>query len=274
MRKFVFDYNSLKTRSRLKNLEKYFKSNILMDNKFICSSYKECKKSHSGLFYKGQLHHVGKKYDLAINKVPIRIMVVGQEWGHEDNLLTFKQNYNSKIECGKTNFNDRNPHMKGTTSVLRLLFNIGLGIKNESEKIYFDNGEKCHIFDAFSLVNFLICSALIEGKGMAGHSSTIMKQNCQEHFKNTMDILDPNIIIVQGKGFWKWVYNSFNDIKLLPKSDVLYETKINGNPVIIASFTHPSARRYIYNWGLNDHTDYLIKIVKPNVKRIQNYLGL
>lgn len=274
MKEFIFAYDGSKTKSRIKSLEKYVESNIMEDRKFICSSYRECKRSHDGLFYKGQLHHVGKKYDLIINNVPVRIMIVGQEWGHDESFLTLKQNYDSKIECGNKPFNKRNPHMKGTTSILRLLFNKGLGIENELEKLNFKNGEVCHIFDAFSLANFLICSALVEGKGMAGYSTKKMKQNCQEHFKNTLDILEPNVIIVQGKGFWKWVYNSFNDIKLLQRSDVLYETKINNNPVIIASFTHPSARRSIYNWGLNENTDYLIKTIKPNVKKIQNYIGL
>lgn len=53
----------------------------------------------------------------------------------------------------------RNPHMRGTTSALRILFGNGLGADWEGEFVTTVNGERFHVFDAFALVNVLLCSA-------------------------------------------------------------------------------------------------------------------
>jgi hypothetical protein len=247
-------------------------NNVLCDNKFICSHKKECKKSHSGKFYEGQLHHIGKNYDLTANNKPLRIMVVGQEYGHKPRHVTLEKRY-EKIMLNQKDgysFNERNPHMKGTTSVLRLLFGKGLGVDYESEWINLDNGEKCHIFDACVLVNYLLCSALKEGKGMTGCSTNTMKNNCFEHFRKTIDILEPNIIIIQGITIWKWVKWSFDD-EPIKKAQNLYQVKFNKSKALIASFAHPSTRTKD-NWGRNHKTEYLIKTVKPTIAKIQEIM--
>jgi hypothetical protein len=248
-------------------------SNILCDNEFICPHYKKCRKSHLGIFYKGQLSHVGKSYDLTINNKPLRIMVAGQEYGHKPQHVTLKDRYERIMATqDEWYFNNRNPHMKGTTSVLRLLFGKNLGVDYESEFLNLKEGEQCHIFDAFALVNYLLCSALSEDQGMAGKSTPIMKKNCSEHFRKTIEILEPNVIIVQGKGIWKWVKNSFDNIESISRAENLYRVDFNNSKAVIASFTHPSARNIKYNWGLNHNTNYLIKTVKPTIAKIQRIM--
>jgi hypothetical protein len=59
---------------------------------FSCH-YRECKKSYSGDFFEGQSYHIGKFYDLKINKKPFRVMVVGQELGHRERKLTLDDRY-------------------------------------------------------------------------------------------------------------------------------------------------------------------------------------
>ena len=278
---FKVNANDKSTKKYLLEIEKYMKSNVLNNNKFICCHKSECKKSYSGDFFEGQSYHIGKYYDLKINKKPFRVMVVGQELGHRERKLTLKDRY---IEMGSPEeenwtFNGRNgdkgrnPHMKGTTSVLRLLFGKNLGVDYESEFLDMTNKKKCHIFDAFAFVNYLLCSALKEGKGMAGKSTRTMKNNCFEHFSNTVRILKPNVIIVQGKVIWEWIKDSFDEIKHYPGSEIIYQAKVNNSSAIVAFFTHPSVRNED-NWGNNDHTKYLLETVKPTVKRIQKIIGI
>jgi uracil-DNA glycosylase len=104
-----------------------------------------------------------------------------------------------------------------------------------------------------------------------------MKKNCQQHFCKVLKILEPNIIIVQGKGIWTWIKKSFEtDIKPLSKSKHVYQTKINCTTAYIASFTHPSAPNIKYRWvgGKDQPTEYFLKIVKPSVNRILKEIGL
>jgi hypothetical protein len=82
---------------------------------------------------------------------------------------------------------------------------------------------------------------------MAGESSSIMKNNCCEHFQKTAGILEPNVIIVQGKGIWNWIKDSFDNIKSFSRSKIIYQAELNKISAIVASFTHPSARNIKYN---------------------------
>jgi uracil-DNA glycosylase len=278
---FKFTADEAKTRARLKKLKEYMNSNVLKGKKFNCPHKRECKIAHEkrfgkkGIFAKGQLHHIGHKYDLRINNKPIRIMIVGQEFGAKRCPITFEQNYDEKIGDSKVEFMSKykNNHMRGTVSALRLLFSKGLGTDKESEYLNFSNGKECcHIYDAFSLVNYLLCSAICKGSGMAGKSNSKMRKNCNHHFRNVLKILEPNIIIVQSMGFWNWIKKSFND-EPISKTKYLFEAQINGKKALVASFSHPSARNN-KNWGSNDHTPYLLNTVKPTIKRILKEMKL
>jgi hypothetical protein len=80
--------------------------------------------------------------------------------------------------------------------VLKLLFRKYLGTDSNSEHLTFSNGKSCHIFDAFSFVNYSLCLALKKDQSRARNSTSIMKTNCQQHFRKVLEILEPNIIIV------------------------------------------------------------------------------
>lgn len=103
------------------------------EREFVCNSYGECKNSHQGPdanFYEGQLHHVGRFYDISVDDRPFRIMVVGQEVGAPPARVLLPERQNEIAGCYLINrFNiegpnhpGRNPHMRGTTSALRVLF--------------------------------------------------------------------------------------------------------------------------------------------------------
>jgi hypothetical protein len=273
----AFKYDATRTVERLGLLKQYLETEVLSDADFICKHYLTCLHSHNGPFYEGQLHHLGRYYDIIENGIALRAVVVGQEYGAADSRISIDARYNQLRRCGcdlrfkKTDTHaGRNPHMKGTTSALRLLFGGNPGADYESEFLDFEDGTSCHIFDAFSLVNYLLCAAHAMGSISRGDSSRIMKKNCGSHFRAVLEILEPTVIIVQGKGIWHWVRNSFDKLEAIQGE--LYRGQISGTQSLVASFTHPSSPRNKHNWGVNEHTSYLLEVVSPTIKQMRSLL--
>ena len=52
---------------RKRALKAYLATNVL-SSEFVCPNYEQCKSSHAGRFFEGQLHHVGNSYDLMLGK--------------------------------------------------------------------------------------------------------------------------------------------------------------------------------------------------------------
>ena len=214
--------NSASTTQRIRLLDEYFKQNVLAGMKFICPFFKECSDSHQGLFYEGQLHHVGKHYDMSTLGKPFRIMVVGQEYGHGPSHVSMEDR--SQMVVAQTgiqkSFSNRNPHMRGTTSVLRLIFGIPLGDDHTNEFLQIED-DRFHLFDAFSLVNYLLCSAISVKEGRQGKSTHIMRRNCLVHFKKVVEILEPTVVIVQGKSYWMSIQKAFSNLNNSPYAEMV-----------------------------------------------------
>ena len=275
-----------KTGNRTRKLEHYLSSNVLVGRNFKCEHFKECKASHcgKGKFYAGQLHHVGKFYDLRLNGQALRVVVVGQENGRAPNggvrsRYDLKKRYDAIMRDGlRRSFKKepdyegyRNPHMRGTTSVLRLLFDIGLGADHDKEFLTI-HGKRVHIFDAFALVNYLLCSAVGRDDPMRGKATKVMKKNCLGHFQKVMSILEPTVVVVEGKGFWDSIKRAFDSDSVKRVRNHVYRARLGTSEMLVAVFTHPAAHGG-YNWGNNDHTPYLLKTVKPSIKWIRQRIN-
>lgn len=269
MNDLVINPASTTQRSRL--LDEYFDQNVLAGKKFTCPFFKECSDSHQGLFYEGQLHHVGKHYDMCNSGNPFRVMVVGQEYGHGPSHVSMEDR--SQMVVAQTgiqkSFSNRNPHMRGTTSVLRLIFGIPLGDDHANEFLQIED-DRFHLFDAFSLANYLLCSAISVKEGRRGKSTPIMRRNCLSHFKKAVEILEPTIVIVQGKSYWTSIQKAFSNVNKI--TDTFYTAEINQQSAMIAVFTHPSTPDNIHNWGRNAKTPYLLNTVVPTILSIRQRL--
>ena len=264
--------NSNSTAQRKLSLDRYFNQNVLAGEQFICPSSNLCKESHQSIFYEGQLHHVGNHYDVSISGHPFRVMVVGQEYGHGPSHVSMKDR--SQMVLDQTGmqkkFSNRNPHMRGTTSVLRLLFGIPLGGDRCGEFLQFADNDTCHLFDDFALVNYLLCSAVSTSEGRRGKSTPIMRRNCLVHFMKALEILEPTVVIVQGKSYWPSIQNAFSNLNKI--TDTLYAAEINQQKVMIAVFTHPSTPDKIHNWGRDAKTPYLLEEVVPTISLLRHEL--
>lgn len=261
----------------VQELQHYFQKNVLATHAFYCKHEGECASSHlkdssqesTRRFYEGQAHHIGKYYDLSYQQTPFRIMVVGQEYGHAPALVDFPSRYEMLMESAEIGYKTRNPHMKGTSSLLRLLHGLPLGKDHAGEFIQV-GGESVHLFDTFALANYLLCSA-VEENSTRGQATPVMKRNCRAHFVAALEMLKPTVLIIQGKGFWGYPIKEVFQGGLERMDDTLYQANFNGNSMLIGVFAHPSAPAYGF-WGNRVASEYLLNTVKPAVEQIRGIL--
>ncbi len=251
-----------KTQERIARLDDYIRENLLSDGTFICDSFDQCRASRCGFpFYEGQMSHVGKHYDLEVSGRPTRIVVVGQEYGHRPSCVDLVHRSEMIADSANARFNRRNPHMRGTTSLLRLLLGREPGKDKEGERLL--QALDSHIFDGFALVNYLLCSALQKSRKARGNSSQTMRRNCASHFIRTLEILEPTVVIVQGKGIRQWMTHALQLPKRASTAEIV---DIDRRSMDLINFTHPAAFGKL-NWG-NLSSEYLKDTVAPTIKTL------
>lgn len=266
-----------RTASRIAALDAYMAKHVLGPGGFCCTNFQACRGSHLGEFFEGQLHHVGSHYDLTLNGRPFRIAVVGQEYGNGPGDVTRQVRTHDVVQLtgyGKRFRSDgihrpRNPHMRGTTSLLRLLMGRALGSEFDGEMVSC-GASPVHIFEAFALTNFLLCSAIAAGQGdigsKRGKSTPTMQRNCARHFGEMMAILEPTIVVAQGKSVREWMNLLIEQKK--PLGPNLDRVRLGGRECLLASFTHPSVPSSD-NWGTDERRPYLLDVVAPAVGTIR-----
>jgi hypothetical protein len=265
-----FSCDTDRTQDRIRRLQQYMNSNVLRDHTFVCASWGECEASISPgcTFVEGQLSHVGKHYDMLISGTSVRVVIVGQEVGGRGHpRTTLRERYQDIYEgsgLGRGFVSDglrkrRNPHMRGTTLALRAVFGLPDSSAHESEFLGMDNS-KVHLFDCFALVNRLLCSSHV-ARTSTGRPSRTMFDNCQRHFLATLEILQPTIVIVQGVKVWRQTQAAL--VAKRQVSEHLVESDVGGQPVLVATFTHPSARAE-HRWD-STNSAYMTKVVRPTL---------
>lgn len=159
-------------------------------------------------------------------------------------------------------YSGRNPHMRGTTTALRLLLGAGPGTDYEGEFVRPVNGRPFHLFDGFSLVNRLLCSAGPLG-GSQGRPTSTMAVNCGVHFAATLSILEPTIVILQGAKVSRWVGDVLAPMQR--HTDHLYEATYEDRRVLVCSFSHPSAHGAL-RWGDRPDAPYIAEAIAPTLR--------
>ncbi len=275
-------HNAEGTRRRTARLRYYYSRHVLRGRDFICRHCEACMQSHSGRFIPGQLNAPGACFDLLVSQgersTPLRVMIVGQEVGGGEGRVSMARRKERVMSVGlerhyrrEGDFAGRNQHMKGVTNALRLLFDRGLGSNYEGEWITLSDGSRHHLFECFALVNYLLCSAISadpQARAKRGESTATMRRNCNEHFRATLEILEPTVVIVEGKSFWKNVRRAFDNVQPLDERGNLYQARIGEQRTLIASLAHPSAM-HPHNWGSNERMPYLLDVVAPTIERLR-----
>lgn len=256
---------------RIALLDAYFREHVLGQD-FLCRHYDECRASRSDyLFFEGQLPHVGRHFDLEINGRATRIVVIGQEYGTGPAQVSLSARSDMIARSASQDFRSRarNPHMKGTASILRLLLGRSPGTDAEGERL--GVSPEAHIFDGFALVNALLCSSVKEVKPIGenfkgaakGFSSSAMRRNCGPHLLAVLEIMEPTVIVVQGQGVRKWIAPVLN---LSERGTVTEQVRIGPREADLFTFDHPSAGGVSGYWGGSPNSRYLTEIVMPAIR--------
>lgn len=264
------------------------------DRRFVCRHYRACRASHTGAFFEGQLHHVGPHYDLTVDATPLRIVVVGQEYGHGPAKVSMQDRTATILDSGahrrfskQDGLAGRNPHLRGTTSLLRTLLGWPPGPDYAGEWLSI-SGRVVHLFEAFALVNFLLCSAVamvgrsdrevaaqptLHHGGQRGRATRVMQRHCTAHFTAAIQILDPTVIVAQGKAVRRWMRPSITHAQSLSAHLPIERVGIGGCHPTLLTFAHPSTPSAM-NWGMNARQPYLVNTVIPTVRAVRRRLGL
>lgn len=266
------------TNTRKAAVDSYLQAQVSGASEFVCSHLDACRSSHDGAFLEGQLHHIGGHYDAYIDERPFRVVIVGQEYGHPPAMVSLDSREEMIMRSGlehrfvaQDGLPGRNPHMKGTTSLLRLLYGRPPGDDYEGEWVTTTDGVRIHLFEAFALVNYLICSATPEGSSR-GQSTRLMKTNCARHFRSVLELLQPTVLVCQGKGFSSWVVKALG-VGRVEAQDRVFHFELGGVRGVGAILNHPSTPNWVHSWG-SLRAPYLREMVLPTVNEIRRGLGL
>lgn len=267
------------TERRFQALHAYYAEHVLAGDSFRCIHCDQCKASYTnelGRYAEGQLNAPGTHYDLRLDGQPLRIVVVGQESGAGIAYTSMMQRRAAMARTAaerrfvaEVDYGARTQHMKGITSALRLLFGLGLGSDYAGEFITLEDGRSVHLLHCFALVNYLHCSAHSHQRSKRGESTATMRRNCLVHFRNTLEILAPTVMIVGGSAMWPHVRRAFDALAVI--DGPLFQAHFNGNQALVARFTHPSAM-HPHNWGINAETPYLLHTVAPALAQMRELI--
>ena len=148
-----------------------------------------------------QLPHVGKCYAMKRNGNPFRIIIFGSEPavpGNWDMRCKQKitQSFNNKEN---RTFDHKSNHMRGTLFTLQLLFGMDPDENNREMRIEKSNKNEIGIYNAFALSNILLYRETRKNSDEStGDIADKIWGNCVIHFKRTIEILQPQIVILQG----------------------------------------------------------------------------
>ena len=161
---------------------------------FCCQYFEECDGSvRSGIGRKGDWAYVGSRYgEASVGGKPARVLFVGidRPFKGEKGERSFLDYWETQEGWRNSALNPdpTNLHMVGVKVVLKHLLD---GVRAE---------DRC---EQFALVNAVLCGA-VAARGarrplMETRSSFMMERNCQEHMKQFLQHLEPDILIAQGR---------------------------------------------------------------------------
>ncbi|MEU1686890.1 hypothetical protein [Micromonospora sp. NPDC005707] len=273
--------DTVATARRLDELGRYMTEQVLSPTGVcVCGRLDSCRQSVLGrsgraprpgaAFAPGQLSHVGHHYDLVIDGVPSRTLVIAMETGRAREGVTLKERHAEVMQSAGLAFTARNPHMRGVTSALRLAVGREPGADRDGEQLHVAGATgPVHLFDAYAMANMRLCSAFVAGSTKSLGNAT-MSRNCAPHMAATIDILQPTLCIVQGVEVHRALTALMSRRREIAPH--LEQVRIGGVDTLVAAFTHPSAMRLTDHWGRLTSAPYLYETVVPTMRTAYRWL--
>lgn len=247
----IYSSDPARTALRVRQYDHYMRANVLdTAGDFVCTSGGACRDAaravHPGCsFYGGQLGYIGDHYDLSVSGTPWRMLFVGMELG--GTIAPYSRIDRPTRSADHTRAfmpGNRNPHMKGV--MLGVRYALGLGAYEDPESEWLRLGDRtsdrAHALECYALMNARLCSATSKPRSNASAGVNAMTRNCFEHLRAVIEILEPSLVVIQGKGLWRELE------PLLPGEDVgsgiplrRVELPI---PTLVAALSHPRAEAF------------------------------
>jgi hypothetical protein len=195
--------DSKKSADRYARLSAYVTRNLLKaDGTFCCANAEACRGSilSNWKLFEGQCSYLGEHYEASDNGRPMRILVVPMQTGRPNigvDLDKRRAQVWGSRDKPYSGTGSRNPHMRGVTKALKVLWGIDPGGGSEGEWLS-TNRKRIHLFDTFAMANATLCSR-IKVDSAKGQGSKVMLDRCSAHLRETIQILEPTIIHSQGR---------------------------------------------------------------------------
>ena len=224
------------------------------DGRFACGFGPACQGSvRSNGFAAGQLSYVGDHYAVMQGGIPVRILVVSMQVGDDEAPVTLERRRQQVRSRIPESFGERNQHMMGVTTALRVLFGGAPGSDRDGEVLHTRNGP-VHVLDVYAMANSVLCSNR-PGSGREGSPTTTMLRNCSGYLVDTVRTLQPTIVHSQGRGQSGSTHQAIERVARHVKwiDEHVAEADLGGVSVVWCSLRHPArnwaqlARKYLWD---------------------------
>jgi hypothetical protein len=211
---------------------------------------------------------VGDHYAAAVNGQPARVLVVSMQVGDDEAPVSMLRRREQVRERIPQTFGQRNQHMAGVTTALRVLFGGEPGADREGELLPTPAGD-VHVLDAYAMANSVMCSRR-PGEGREGAPSRRMIENCSRHLRTTVEVLEPTIIHSQGRSMALSTHQAVERIcdGVDRIDDEVALVTVGGVSAVWCSLKHPAR-----NWGQLGRR-YLHDVAVPALRRTRSLSGL
>jgi hypothetical protein len=129
----------------------------------------------------------------------------------------------------------------------------------DTEHIQFTDGSSAHLFDAYAMINLLLCSAVDHGTAKS-RATGIMRKSCSRHLRATLEILQPTLVISQGAGLDNTLFSALGVTRSVAAN--VADCDLDGHRFVWVSLRHPSRG----NW-LSLKCTYLHEVVVPAITK-------
>ncbi len=222
----------------VRNLECFYERENLHPQNFNCQHFEECNAAviitGQEIAYSGAQAHVGSQYG-----ENYKVLIQSLDTGGEADVIEIRTQGIESVE-----YTNANQHMKGTIEFLRIIF------PDDTDK---------DLLQKFAMTNSAKCSGEKRDK-----LPSFVYSKCSEYHKIETEILEPDIIIAQGKDAYPWFLNpeqvlentiddfqnflniSNNDIKFAISNTIkryIRKVEFTNHSTILIHSPHPSARQ-------------------------------
>lgn len=251
------------SRQYRERLAAHFTGRVLdAGGQFMCPEAPACRGSAEAAgfaFAGGQLSYVGDAYAASVDGRPFRVLVVSMQVGDAEAPVGPARRIEQVVERIPQRPGKRNPHMRGVTRALQLLY--GLPVSRDGDPADERLTDGTHVLRAYAMANSTLCSALPTGaKSRRGKPTSTMLARCAPHLEATVRELAPTVMQVQGADTRAALDALATTVERFSNEVTVID--ITGRRVVSCATSHPSSGPPS-SWSSLEPESYFADVVAP-----------